>query len=82
MIPFIQTIVLLILLTPVLHAQTPSIQNSSSLRIGSAKSVGLSPERLARIDAMAESAVNDGDVPGIVALVARKGKIVFHKAFG
>ena len=82
MIPFIQTIVLLILLTPVLHAQTPSIQNSSSLRNGSAKSVGLSPERLARIDAMAESAVNDGDVPGIVALVARKGKIVFHKAFG
>ena len=66
----IQTIVLLILLSPVLCAQTPSIQNLSSLRNGSAKSVGLSPERLARIDAMAESAVNDGDVPGIVALVA------------
>ena len=31
---------------------------------------------------MAESAVKDGDVPGILALVAREGKIVYHKAFG
>ena len=42
----------------------------------------MSAERLQRIDAMAESAIADGDVPGIVALVARKGKIVYHKAFG
>jgi len=42
----------------------------------------MSAERLQRIDAMAESALADGDVPGIVALVARNGKIVYHKAFG
>ena len=78
----IPTAILLILLSPILYAQTPSIEKSSPLRSGSAQSVGLSPERLARIDAMAESAVKDGDVPGIVALVAREGKIVYHKAFG
>ena len=65
-----------------LTGQTPSAQNSAPLSKGSAKSVGMSPERLARIDAMAESAIADSDVPGLVALVARNGKIVYHKAFG
>jgi len=65
-----------------IQAQTPSAQKSSPLSAGSPKSVGLSKERLARIDAMAESAIKDGDVPGVVALVARNGKIVYHKAFG
>ncbi|MBT5812957.1 MAG: beta-lactamase family protein [Opitutales bacterium] len=31
---------------------------------------------------MAESAIKDKDVPGVVALVARNGKVVYHKAFG
>ncbi|MFB0903950.1 MAG: serine hydrolase domain-containing protein, partial [Nonlabens sp.] len=39
-------------------------------------------ERLARIDAMCLKAVEDGKIPGVVALVARKGKIIYHKAFG
>ena len=65
-----------------LEAQTPSSQNSAPLAPASPQSVGISPERLARIDAMADSAVEDGDVPGVVALVARNGKIVYHKAFG
>lgn len=45
-------------------------------------SAGVSPERLARIDSTLEKAVADGSIPGAVALVARKGKIVYHKAFG
>lgn len=65
-----------------LQAQTPSIQNSPPLTVGAPQSVGMSPDRLAQIDAMAESAVTDGDVPGLVAIVARNGKIVYHKAFG
>ena len=69
-------------LTLGLSGQTPSIQKSAPLSTGSPQSVGLSPERLARIDTMAESAIADNDVPGVVALVARKGKIVYHKAFG
>lgn len=44
--------------------------------------VGMSVERLERIERMCEDAVEEGDVPGIVALVARHGKIVYHKAFG
>ena len=34
-------------------------------------------ERLARIDSMCQQAVAKGDIPGIVALVARNGKIVY-----
>lgn len=44
--------------------------------------VGMSKERLARIDHMCEQAIADGQVPGMVALVARRGSIVYHKAFG
>lgn len=42
----------------------------------------MSPERLARIDAMIGKAISDGEIPGAVALVARKGKILYYKAFG
>ena len=31
---------------------------------------------------MAEEAIANDEVPGLVAIVARKGKIVYHKAFG
>ncbi len=63
-------------------AQTKSIKNSPPLAPATPESVGISPERLARIDAMCEEAIAEGQVPGIVALIARKGKIVYHKAFG
>ena len=76
------SIILFLALCLSLSAQTPSAQKSAPLSYASTKSVGMSAERLQRIDAMAESAIADGDVPGIVALVARKGKIVYHKAFG
>ncbi len=42
----------------------------------------MSAERLGRIDEMCRTAVSGGDVPGVVALVARRGKIVYWKAFG
>jgi len=42
----------------------------------------MSSERLARIDTMLSEAVAEGDIPGAVALVARNGRIVYHKAFG
>ncbi|RLD20234.1 MAG: serine hydrolase [Bacteroidetes bacterium] len=63
-------------------AQTKSNQTSPVLTEGIAAEEGMSEERLARIDAMCIEAVRDGDIPGVVALVARNGKIVYHKAFG
>ena len=44
--------------------------------------VGMSAERLERIDRMCSEAIDQNQVPGIVALVARHGKIVYLKAFG
>lgn len=64
------------------NAQTPSGKNSLFLSEASPRSVGLSEERLARIDAMCQEAVTKSEIPGAVALVARNGKIVYYKAFG
>jgi CubicO group peptidase (beta-lactamase class C family) len=46
------------------------------------ESQGMSSARLARIDSLFTEAVKHGNIPGAVALVARNGKIVYHKAFG
>jgi CubicO group peptidase (beta-lactamase class C family) len=71
-----------LLLSFTLFAQTKSIQKSPALTEASPESVGISPERLVRIDRMCEEAVSEGQVPGIVSLVARDGKIVHWKAYG
>lgn len=63
-------------------AQTPSLKKSPPLSEAKPESVGISAQRLARIDSMCLRAVANGEVPGMVALVARHGKIVYHKAFG
>jgi CubicO group peptidase (beta-lactamase class C family) len=44
--------------------------------------VGLSAERLRRLDAAFEAYVADGKLPGAVVLVARRGKEVYLRAFG
>lgn len=64
------------------NAQTKSLKKSPVLAESSAESVGISPERLARIDQLCTEAVKNGDLPGIVSLVARNGKIVHWKAYG
>lgn len=63
-------------------SQTRSVLHSPPLHEASAESVGVSQERLDRINVMCKESVINGDVPGIVALVARHGKIVFHEAYG
>ncbi|MEA1875628.1 MAG: serine hydrolase domain-containing protein [Bacteroidota bacterium] len=63
-------------------SQTRSIKKSPPLTEARPEQVGMSSERLARIDVILEEAVADGDIPGVVALVARNGKIVYHRAFG
>ncbi len=64
------------------YSQTKSIRTTPSLSESTAIKEGMSNERLARIDAMLTKAVEQKEIPGAVALVARNGKIVFYKAFG
>ncbi len=68
--------------TLVVFAQTKSIQTSPVLTEADAASVGISEERLERIETMCREAIEESHVPGIVALVARDGKIVLYKAYG
>ena len=44
--------------------------------------VGFIAERLDRIDSTIVRSINNGEIPGAVALIARNGKIAYHKSFG
>jgi CubicO group peptidase (beta-lactamase class C family) len=46
------------------------------------ESVGMSSERLARLDAALQREVEKGRMPGAVVAVARRGKLVHFKAYG
>ena len=63
-------------------AQTSSIHNSVALEEASPSSVSFSEERLLFIDAMIKQSIDNLEIPGAVALIARNGKIIYHKAFG
>jgi CubicO group peptidase (beta-lactamase class C family) len=58
------------------------VKNTSPLSEATPESQGMSADRLARIDSVFIQAVDRGEIPGAVALVARNGKIVYYKAFG
>jgi len=57
---------------------------SSLSRLGYAipERVGMSTEKLHKIDAIAQRAVDEKMTPGIQLLVARKGKVIYNKNFG
>jgi CubicO group peptidase (beta-lactamase class C family) len=44
--------------------------------------VGMSAERLARITTTFKKAIDAGDMPGVVIMVARDGKLVYQQALG
>ncbi|WP_128545196.1 serine hydrolase domain-containing protein [Larkinella soli] len=46
------------------------------------ESVGLSSERLMRLDRVLQEYVDQKKLPGVAALIARDGRIVYHKGFG
>jgi len=73
---------LLILLTQVGISQTPALSYHPPLEPAHPATVGMSAERLERLDAMLSETIEAGQLPGSVALVARHGKIVFHRAYG
>ena len=74
--------VLLCLSMATLDAQTKSMQKTPPLAEGKASEVGISAERLVWVDNMIRESIKDNQIPGAVALIARNGKIVYHKAFG
>lgn len=57
----------------------PAIQ---SLSYGLPESVGMSSEKLKKLDSMAKITIAHKAAPGLQILVARKGKVVYNKAFG
>jgi CubicO group peptidase (beta-lactamase class C family) len=48
----------------------------------SPEEVGLSSERLLRLDAAMQKAVDSGELPGVVVLIARDGQLAYAKSFG
>ena len=71
-----------ILFISTLYAQTKSSKNSAFLAEGSVMEEAMSAERLDRIDKVIKDAIDLGQIPGAVALIARNGKIIFHNAYG
>lgn len=57
-------------------------KHSDTLVEGNALDVGISVERLSRIDEIVQKNITEENIPGAVVLVARNGKIVHHKAYG
>ena len=46
------------------------------------ESAGFSAKRLERVDRMLKGYVDRREIPGAVGLIARHGKVVYHKSFG
>ncbi|HPA88099.1 MAG TPA: serine hydrolase domain-containing protein [Bacteroidales bacterium] len=57
-------------------------EEGSRLRVSTPESVGVSPERLNRIDSMLINAIEEGRIAGAVGLIARDGRIIYNRAFG
>ena len=56
--------------------------HAADLPSAAPESLGFSPERLARIGKVLTAEIDKGQFPGAVALVARKGRIVYFESFG
>jgi beta-N-acetylhexosaminidase len=58
------------------------ITYNNSLPPASSGSLGLNEKTLSKIDQIAADAIEKGAAPGCVVLVAKNGKLAYHKAFG
>lgn len=57
-------------------------QDINSLSYGIPESVGMSSKKLQSLDSMAKITIDRKAAPGLQILVARKGKVIYNKAFG
>src|SRR5256884_344055 len=69
----IDPVLILTLSCQALSVQLPPAQPAS---------VGMSAERLARMDAVIQASIDKKELPGAVVLVARRGRVVWRKAYG
>jgi CubicO group peptidase (beta-lactamase class C family) len=58
------------------------LASAQGLPTSAPEQVGLSSQRLARIDSVMQQYVGEKKVPGVVVLIARKGKVAYQKSFG
>lgn len=56
--------------------------NAAPLPEATPESVGMSSERLAQMTSTLQRIIDAGDLPGVVVMVARQGKLVYHRSFG
>lgn len=54
----------------------------AQIRVADPESVGMSSERLARVEAWLDAIVENREAAGFVSLIARRGKVVHHRATG
>ncbi len=59
-----------------------AIARAQGLPTAKPEDVGLSSERLERVTRALQSEIEAGKIPGAVALVARKGRIVYFESLG
>ena len=74
--------VFLILIVTVSCFQDKPTISTEILAEATPSEVGMSESRLSRIDSMLNDAIKQDKVPGVVALIARHGKIVYYKSYG
>jgi len=73
---------LLLLLCCAALPLTTNAQSTPRLSPSAPEAVGVSSERLKRIDAYMLKHVDDGQLNGGTMIIVRKGRIVYHRAFG
>jgi CubicO group peptidase (beta-lactamase class C family) len=66
----------------VLAVPAAMAENGAPLAVAAADQVGMSKQRLERITKALKEEVDQGKLPGVVVMVARKGKLVYSDAIG
>jgi CubicO group peptidase (beta-lactamase class C family)/glutamine amidotransferase-like uncharacterized protein len=58
------------------------VRKVRELQVGKPADVGVDADRLAQAVSIVEHAVEDDEIPAAVVLVARRGRVILHRAFG
>jgi len=71
-----------VLVASALACATPPLRGLDGFRRASPGSVGMSSERLERLDRVLDAHVDAGRIPGYQLLVARRGRLVHERIYG